>query len=260
MLARKAVAGRAAEIAELAERRPLPMSVPSALLHFGLPTMGLLVATRVGIPALMRAGLAPMLAWYGAGLAVFVPLFVLALVRTQREVGPSPIAMMRRLWLRRPSLADLAGAGAALFAVVVTSGLLFGGELLVCRAFGLSESLTQPPFLRGLDVGRGTGTPTFVVAWAFFLFFNIAGEELFWRGYILPRQEQTLGRRAWLVNGALWSLFHVPFGAPLWLLLSPLFLLGPWLVQRRRNVWMGILVHGAYNGIPSFLIASGLLR
>jgi membrane protease YdiL (CAAX protease family) len=36
------------------------------------------------------------------------------------------------------------------------------------------------------------------------LFFNIAGEELWWRGYIFPRQEKTYGRWTWLIHGLLW--------------------------------------------------------
>ena len=37
---------------------------------------------------------------------------------------------------------------------------------------------------------------------------NIGGEELWWRGIILPRQELAFGKWAWLVNGLLWDLFH----------------------------------------------------
>lgn len=69
------------------QRRPLPMFFPSSVLHFGLPTVGLFVATYVGIPALTRVGIAPMLAWYAMGLAVFIPLFITALIRSWREAG-----------------------------------------------------------------------------------------------------------------------------------------------------------------------------
>jgi membrane protease YdiL (CAAX protease family) len=241
------------------EIRPSPMSFPASVVHFGLPTLGLFVATYVGIPALTRAGVAPMLAWYAAGLGVFIPLFVAALVRSQREVGSTKRALLNRLWLRRPSRSDLAATGIALLVVMVTSGALYAGALAAARGFGFADPSTQPPFLQGMDVTRGAGSPALFAAWVVFFFFNITGEELFWRGYILPRQEQAFGRRAWLVNSTLWGSFHLPFGWSLLLMLAPVLIIGPWLVQRRRNVWLGIMLHGVYNGVPSFLLAIGLL-
>lgn len=41
------------------------------------------------------------------------------------------------------------------------------------------------------------------------LCFNIAGEELWWRGYILPRQEAASGKIASLMHGLLWAAFHL---------------------------------------------------
>jgi membrane protease YdiL (CAAX protease family) len=77
--------------------------------------------------------------------------------------------------------------------------------------------------------------------------FNIFGEELWWRGYILPRQEISLGRRAWLANGVLWNLFHWFF---YWNLipLLPSCLALAWMTQRTKNTWTAILGHGILNG------------
>ena len=49
---------------------------------------------------------------------------------------------------------------------------------------------------------------------------NIGGEELWWRGYVLPRQELAFGRSAWVIHGTLGlplvyagdSLGHSPHG------------------------------------------------
>lgn len=37
---------------------------------------------------------------------------------------------------------------------------------------------------------------------------DIGVEELWWRGYVLPRQELAFGRSAWVIHGICWSLFH----------------------------------------------------
>lgn len=48
----------------------------------------------------------------------------------------------------------------------------------------------------------------FIMA-AITFFFNIAGEEFWFRGYILPRQELAFGKWAWLIHAVMWSaLFH----------------------------------------------------
>jgi hypothetical protein len=47
----------------------------------------------------------------------------------------------------------------------------------------------------------------------------------------------------WQINGARWGMFHLPFGGPVLLLLLPICGLLPWLVQRYRNVWLGVIVH-----------------
>jgi membrane protease YdiL (CAAX protease family) len=86
---------------------------------------------------------------------------------------------------------------------------------------------------------------------------NILGEELCWRGYLLPRQAAALGRMAWLPNGILWCLFHWSFGWPIMVTLLPMTLLLPWIVQRRRNTTVGIVMHGLFNAVGFILATSG---
>jgi membrane protease YdiL (CAAX protease family) len=75
-----------------------------------------------------------------------------------------------------------------------------------------------------------------------------------WRGYILPRQEKTYGKWAWLVNGLLWAyLFH--FFVP-WNFLSfwPSMLITPFIAQRTKNTWVALLVHG----MPNIILLMGI--
>ena len=51
------------------------------------------------------------------------------------------------------------------------------------------------------------------ILYAIILSFNIFGEELWWRGYILPRQELSHGRFTWLIHGLIGSPF-VSLSAP----------------------------------------------
>ena len=41
------------------------------------------------------------------------------------------------------------------------------------------------------------------------VFNTVLGEELLFRGYLLPRMQGTFGRVDWLANGVLFALYHV---------------------------------------------------
>jgi membrane protease YdiL (CAAX protease family) len=90
-------------------------------------------------------------------------------------------------------------------------------------------------------------------------FFNIFGEEMLWRGYILPRQEAAHGRGAWMVNAALWMLFHLCFGPFLIVILLPILVILPWAASKTGNTSTALLVHGLLNGPMFVLVALGLL-
>lgn len=78
-------------------------------------------------------------------------------------------------------------------------------------------------------------------------FFNQFGEELYWRGVLLPRQAPVHGRYTWLVHGLMWNLFHLPF-YPWYLLYGlPLTLALSFVVQKTENTWTGLLLHGLAN-------------
>jgi len=69
---------------------------------------------------------------------------------------------------------------------------------------------------------------------------NVLGEEFWWRGYVLPRQELSFGKWTWLIHGLLWSGFHLfmPWDA---IRLLPGSLALPFVAQRRKNTWPGII-------------------
>src|SRR5206468_7202939 len=96
------------------------------------------------------------------------------------------------------------------------------------------------PFL--LFKTGGPGRYWILSAWLPFFVLNIAGEEFVWRGVVLPRQEVAFGRRAWLVNGLLWLLFHAAFPWQVLVTLVPITLILPYVVQRRRSTWAGVII------------------
>lgn len=71
----------------------------------------------------------------------------------------------------------------------------------------------------------------------------------------MPRQEMALGRWAWLANGIGWMLFHVAFGGAIFVALWPVLFVLPYVVQHRRNSWIGVIVHAGLNGPDELAVA-----
>lgn len=89
------------------------------------------------------------------------------------------------------------------------------------------------------------------------LVFDILGEELSWRGYILARQELAIGRWAWVSHRALWTVFHAIHQYNLGILVSYADHAGHRFAARRtRNTWPGIVGHLVSNlGIPLLMLS-----
>jgi membrane protease YdiL (CAAX protease family) len=83
---------------------------------------------------------------------------------------------------------------------------------------------------------------------------NIGGEEFWWRGYVLPRQELAFGGKAWVVHGIAWSAFHLFMQPTLWdtvrMAITGLAL--SFVAQRTKSTWPGIIGHG-FGNLPFFL-------
>jgi membrane protease YdiL (CAAX protease family) len=83
---------------------------------------------------------------------------------------------------------------------------------------------------------------------------NIGGEELWWRGYVLPRQERAFGRAAWVVHGICWSAFHLFMQPTLWdtvrMAITGVAL--AFVAQRTKSTWPGIVGH-SFGNLPFFL-------
>jgi membrane protease YdiL (CAAX protease family) len=86
-----------------------------------------------------------------------------------------------------------------------------------------------------------------------FVFNTALGEELLFRGFLLPRMKGAFGRVDWVANGALFAVYHlhVPWAMPA-ALIDTLILAYP--TKRYRSAWMGIAVHSAQSVVLAVLV------
>jgi uncharacterized protein len=105
----------------------------------------------------------------------------------------------------------------------------------------------------GEFLGSDAGENFFSGAWGWFaltvvlqVFNSVLGEELLFRGLLLPRMNGVFGRADWAANGVLFAGYHlhVPWAIPAALLDT--FLLS-YPTKRYRSAWIGIAVHSAQS-------------
>lgn len=82
---------------------------------------------------------------------------------------------------------------------------------------------------------------------ALWLIVNIGCEEILWRGYALPRMEIYFHKWAWLVNGLLWNISIHYFMRWAFITLLPISLVVPYLSQKYKSLWPGVIIHGLGN-------------
>ena len=214
----------------------------------------LYLQTHLTIPWLSEAsGIEPIFFWFVVGgLGVFLPLLLAATFLLRGEGPLATDLWTTRLRFRRMDSGDWLWSVGGIVAAGAGSGLVM--QLMTLAG---ADMQTQPPFmhLEPLDAGRSW----LLAVWLPYWVLNIMGEEILWRGVMLPRSEAASGRWGWAVQGAGWSIFHIAFGWQLLLTMLPLLFIIPYVAQRRKNSWTGVVIHAVINGPAFILIAFGIL-
>jgi len=250
--------------------RPLPPW--KAIFFFGLPALGFRLAIYNGMPALIAAGLTQFEAFIVSFTVPSAILFALAFGFVQREGASMTWSRLRdRFRLHRLNRRDWIWTIGGFLIAFLAGGMMSGAARQLIAAFPAIEPpdffppILDPRVTLSTDLFAGFVGGSLVGNWGVFilyataLFFNIFGEELWWRGTILPRQELVHGRSTWVVHGLLWTLFHVPFYPWAMASLLPVCLIIAHVSQRRQNNTPAIIIHWLYNGLPLLLVLGMVL-
>jgi uncharacterized protein len=213
------------------------------------------VADRLSGPgALSRA----LIITLTAGLAWQFVLVMILVAREQRTLRWNVVK--EALWLRAPRSPRSGKRGGRIWLVVIPLIVAFGIEELVP---GLPHPAARDlgDFL-GSDVGQSFLAGNwgwFAIIAALVVFNTVLGEELLFRGYLLPRMNGVFGRRDWLANGVLFAVYHVHMP---WVI--PATLLDTFIIaypsKRYRSALIGIVVHSAQSVVLLALTLSVVLN
>jgi membrane protease YdiL (CAAX protease family) len=225
-----------------------PLKPVASLFIFLSAALLLWIQTRFTIPHLSQStGHEPIFYWFlVGGLGVFLPLIILAWILLVREEAfKSPQWWKSRLFFRKMTQEDWLWTISSIFVIGALSAALLKGLQAV---YGPVDH--NPPFMHFTP--PETGQLGFLALWFPYWILNIMGEEILWRGVMLPRQALAGGRQVWLWHGAGWAVFHIAFGWKLLIIMLPILFILPYVVQKRQNTWIGVWIHAAING-PSFI-------
>jgi membrane protease YdiL (CAAX protease family) len=196
-----------------------------------------LVADQLDGPApLMRT----LLALLTVGL---IWQFALVVVLVYRERGSLSWSVLKEaLWLHSPRSPKTGRVGGRLWLVVIPFVVLFAAEGAI-PVLSVIPPVASHDFTVFLMSGNWVW---FAVIVTLFVFNTALGEELLFRGLLLPRMQGAFGRFDWVANGFLFALYHLH--EP-WLIPSSLvdiFALS-YPSRRYRSALIGIIVHSSQS-------------
>lgn len=210
-------------------------------------------------PLIENLGFPPIAALLVAIIGVLVPfeLAVLFRARGRQRTQPEPIDPVIPYRRRLPLLDWLWLVPVLVVAAFVGFGLSMLIEPQIIDAlFGWVPDW----FVKPIDpdrVGDYSREAWLLTLAAYLVLNGFVGpivEELYFRGYLLPRME-WMGRWAPLVNVSLFSLYH--FWSP-WQIAGRILGFGPtvYAVRWKENVYLGMVVHCTLNTLGIIIVAS----
>jgi uncharacterized protein len=195
--------------------------------------------------------------------------FILVMILLYQETHTLRWSVIRkRLWLQTPRSPRTGLPRRRLWWWLVPLVALTAFYELRIRGAVNSLWVAIFPFLAqasGLDFGSALSTPearaALVGHWGVFALFvisavfnTVAGEELLFRGLLLPRMSKVFGKWDWVMNGLLFGLYHLhqPWRMLGSMISGMLFFALP--SRYFRSAWMGIIAHSGQSVYFTFLM------
>jgi membrane protease YdiL (CAAX protease family) len=236
-----------------------PIGIIPSFLLFLLPGIAFYFNINVVAPFLSTVFHEnPYVLWMFTGtFLLFGPLFALTFILLKRDGFKLDWRTIKeRLRLRRITLRDIMWVVAGMAVCTLASILLIGAVSLVTGSITIEELKEMSPIKVQPLEGRDR---YFLLFMPVFYFFNYLGEELMWRGYILPRQEvANYGKYAWVISAFFHWVFHMPFSLKAMLFFIPFLFFMPYIVQKRKNTSLSVLIHFLIGAPTQFFVAVGL--
>lgn len=246
-----------------------PMPFWLSLLCFGIPSATGWIGVYILMPALAKLGFPLFWNFWLCLTAPLAGMLIASLVAFRLEGHPLTWTEIKaRFRLKAVCGRDWLGVLALLVSIPVYLYLrqTISAWLVSRPGFGIPTyvpSILDPRLSQSSIPTEYLGIPLPGNWWVLLvifivLCFNIFGEEFWWRGYILPRQELAHGKWTWVIHGLLWTGFHSFWKWDV-LAILPGALLLSYVVSRLKNTTPAIIFHWVNNGLTLVATALGIL-
>jgi uncharacterized protein len=187
--------------------------------------------------------------------------FVLVVVLVGREQRTLRWSSIREaLWLRSPRSPRSGRRGGRVWLILIPLIVAFAAQEFLPDLWDPGNR-DLPTFLES-DAGQSF----FSGNWAWFglivvqlLFNTVLGEELLFRGLLLPRMNGAFGRGDWLANGVLFAVYHLHIPRAMLAPLTDAFVIA-YPTKYYRSAWIGIAVHSGQSVVIAVLVLMLVLR
>ena len=187
---------------------------------------------------------------------MFLPLFLLTFILLKKDgYLLNWQTLTKRLRLHKITLKDLLWIIIGMIVCSLISVIVIWIWSLLSDSYNLNELKGMSPIKIYPLIGKERFA---IILLPIFYFFNYFGEELLWRGYILPRQELTHGKYAWIINAGLHLIFHLSFSIKALIFFIPFMLLMPYITYKRKTTYPSIIIHILLGAPTQLLIALGI--
>ena len=235
-----------------------PISLVYSILLFLIPGIVFYFNINFLVPFLAKiSGWTPYLVWIMTGtLFLFLPLFLLTFLLLKKDGFTLDWSTIKdRLMLKRINIQDIMWIIIGMIICTLISVLLIGFWKLFSPSFDINELKEMSPIKVNPLVGKERFALIFL---PIFYFFNYVGEEFMWRGYILPRQILAFGKYSWPLNMILHVVFHMAFSLKALLFFIPFMLFLPYIVYKRKNTYLSIIIHFLLGAPTQLFVALGI--
>lgn len=235
--------------------KPIPFG--QTFLFFIFPTIGIIISLKILLPFFVSIGFKQNVAYMVSMTCTLFPILLTSLIAFKIEGNRFSIkTLLKRFRIKPLTKKDWLWILIGFLAISILSGIFQFGIEYLCEILDIKYFTIPPEFgFRRIQIQEWW---IFLIH-LFYFICNILGEEFLYRGYLLPKQELSNPKIAWLLNGGLWFMTHLGVGLPV-ITMIPLFIVVPFVVQKQKNTSIGIIIHGLIAGMAFYLTAFGIVK